>query len=246
MSRYLASFYHLLLSLAIFIGLAYLVVFVWYPSFFYAIEGGWEGMRIIIAVDLVLGPLLTLIVFKAGKPGLKFDLFCIGATQALCLAAGLYVVYSERPTFFIFYEGHFYCASKDTYENYGVQPPNANKFGSEPAMVIATVPDDPIEEADFRVQMFQKRIPIWVYAGSYKLLDKQMKKVVDAGFDYDALQQRDKGGKLAPWLEKYGGTIEDYAFVPVHSRYGSPFIGIRKSDMRFVDVVEVPAPLGGL
>jgi len=54
MSRYLAAFYHLLISLAVFAVLAYLVVFVWYPDFFYSIDGGWEGMRIIIAVDLVL------------------------------------------------------------------------------------------------------------------------------------------------------------------------------------------------
>ena len=69
MSRYLAAFYHLLISLVIFVFLAYLVVFVWYPDFFFDIDGGWEGMRIIIAVDLVLGPMLTLVVFKAGKPG---------------------------------------------------------------------------------------------------------------------------------------------------------------------------------
>lgn len=68
MSRYLAAFYHLLISLVVFCFLAYLVVFVWYPEFFYSIDGGWEGMRIIIAVDLVLGPTLTLVVFKAGKP----------------------------------------------------------------------------------------------------------------------------------------------------------------------------------
>ena len=51
MSRYLASFYHLLISLVVFVFLAYLVLFVWYPDFFYDIDGGWEGMRIIIAVD---------------------------------------------------------------------------------------------------------------------------------------------------------------------------------------------------
>ncbi len=102
MSRYQAFLYHFFISLAVFFVLAYLVLFEWYPDFFYSIDGGWEGMRIIIVVDLIMGPLLTLVVFKAGKPGLKFDLTVIGTFQAVCLAAGLYIVYSERPIFFIY------------------------------------------------------------------------------------------------------------------------------------------------
>jgi hypothetical protein len=85
MTRYHASFYHFLISFAIFILLSYLVLMVWYPEFFYSIDGGWEGMRIIIGVDLVLGPVLTLIVFRAGKPGLKMDLTLIGLFQGICL-----------------------------------------------------------------------------------------------------------------------------------------------------------------
>ena len=43
------------------------MLFEWFPDFYYAIDGGWEGMRLIIGVDLVLGPMLTLVVFKARK-----------------------------------------------------------------------------------------------------------------------------------------------------------------------------------
>ena len=99
MSRYQAFSYHFLISLAIFFVLAYLVLYHWYPDIFFSIDGGWEGMRIIIGVDLILGPVLTLIVFRAGKPGLKFDLAAIGTLQAVCLTVGTCIVYSERPIF---------------------------------------------------------------------------------------------------------------------------------------------------
>jgi hypothetical protein len=79
-SRYEACFYHFLISLLVFAGLAYLILYQWYPGFFYAIDGGWEGMRIIVGVDLILGPILTLVVFKAGKPGLRFDLTMVAIT----------------------------------------------------------------------------------------------------------------------------------------------------------------------
>ena len=98
-----------------FVFLAYLVLAHWFPSFFYSIDGGWEGMRIIIGVDLILGPSLTLMVFKVGKPGLKLDLTLIGLFQSICLMAGVYVVYSERPLFFIYYDQHFYSTSADTF-----------------------------------------------------------------------------------------------------------------------------------
>lgn len=245
MSRYLAAFYHLLISLGVFIGLAYLVLFVWYPDFFYTIDGGWEGMRIIIFVDLILGPCLTLVVYKAGKQGLKFDLTCIGVLQAACLAAGLWVVYSERPTFFVFYEGHFYSNSQDTFTRYGVQPPDPASFAQgTPVPVIAKAPDDPIEEADLRKLLYDDGIPLWIYPRSYEPLAGHLDHVLEQAFDYDALLARDSDGLLEGWLESHGGELTDYAFYPIHSRYLSPFVAIRKSTREFVDVVLVPAPLG--
>ena len=107
MKRFGAFGIHLGISALIFIGLAYLVLFQWYPDMFFTTDGGWQGIRIIILVDMVLGPLLTLIVFKPGKPGLKFDLTCIGVFQLVCLAAGTYLVYNERPLAMVYVDGQF-------------------------------------------------------------------------------------------------------------------------------------------
>ena len=123
MTRTKATLIHLGISLLVFFVIAWLLVEVWYPSFFYAIDGGWEGMRIIIGVDLVLGPLLTLIVFKPGKPGLKFDMTLICLFQSVCLAAGVWIVHHERPLYFVYYETHFYSVNAGTFEDYGLRPP---------------------------------------------------------------------------------------------------------------------------
>lgn len=225
--------------------LAYLILFVWYPDFFYTIDGGWEGMRIIIAVDLILGPLLTLIVFKAGKPGLKFDLTAIGCFQVACLAAGVFIVYSERPLFFIYYDKHFYSASADTYLRYDQTPPDAHAFTSRlPAIVVSTVPDDPIEEANFRKILYQDQLPIWVYETSYRPLSGYMDTILQHAYPIDKLRDRDTGNTLNKWLEKHGGTADDYAFFPIHSRYQDPFIAISREYKTFIDIVEIAAPLG--
>ena len=98
MSRWHAFLIHLGISLSIFGVLAYLVAKVWYPGFFFQTDGGWQGLRLLLGVDLVLGPLLTLVVFRAGKPGLRFDLTVIGILQSACLVAGVWIVHGERRT----------------------------------------------------------------------------------------------------------------------------------------------------
>ncbi len=244
MSRYQAFLYHFLISLLVFFVLAYLVLFQWYPDFFYAIDGGWEGMRIIIGVDLIMGPLLTLIVFKAGKPGLKFDLTAIGTFQAVCLAAGLYIVYSERPIFFIYYDKHFYSSSADTFTNYGVSTPDPYEFTDEmPAKVVSLLPINPIEEADVRRILFQDGIPAWVYKPTYSNLEDYMDKVIAEGTSEEELRGRDSERNLDTWLSQNGGAFIDYAFIPIHSRYRDAFLGIRKSDQSIVGIVEIPPPL---
>ena len=89
MSRWKAGAIHFSISLAVFLVLLAIILIAWYPGILFSIDGGWAGLQIIIGVDLVLGPLLTLIVFKAGKPSLKFDLTCIATFQAVCMVAGI-------------------------------------------------------------------------------------------------------------------------------------------------------------
>ena len=247
MSRVTAAFYHFLISAVVFAGLAYLVIFVWYPDFFFAIDGGWEGMRIIIGVDLVLGPLLTLVVFKSGKPGLKMDLALIGIFQTLCLTAGTYVVYSERPTFFIFYDKHFYSSSQDTFENYGRTPPNLADYpGPAPVMVYTELPDNPIEEADIRQELFQEGIPLWIYEPVYRPLEEHMDIVLSEGAPEEEMRERDEAGKLDQWLTKYQGSYSDFVFIPIHSRYRDVYLGIRVATGEIIDIIEVPPPLGSV
>jgi hypothetical protein len=243
-SRFAATFVHFLLSLAVFAGLTYLIVIEWFPGFFFAIDGGWEGMRIIAAVDLVLGPVLTLIVYKEGKPGLRFDLTLIGITQAVCLAAGAYVVYSERPIFFVYYDQHFYSSSAGTYTDYGLIPPDPADYGTDtPVAVYVRLPPDPIKEADVRSILFSDAVPLWTYASLYVPLRDHMTAVIEGATPIEDLRSRDEDGAVDAFVAEHGGAVSDYAFIPIHSRYRHAFLGIRKGDRSMVDILEVPPPL---
>ncbi|UXD86685.1 hypothetical protein [Thalassolituus hydrocarboniclasticus] len=96
-NRYQAFAVHLAVSFVIFLVLLLLVFYVWYPGIFFESEKGWKAIALIAGVDLVLGPLCTLIVFNPAKKSLKMDLAIIALLQAGALIAGSYLIHERRP-----------------------------------------------------------------------------------------------------------------------------------------------------
>lgn len=106
-SRGAAFAIHLLLSLLIFSSLVTVMLVYWFPGDLFIMDGGWEGLKLVALVDIVLGPALTLVLFKPGKPGLKFDLSVIAAFQIAALAYGFYTTYNQRTVAVVFAENQF-------------------------------------------------------------------------------------------------------------------------------------------
>jgi hypothetical protein len=101
MSRWKAAAIHLSISAAIALVTGALLFGVWYPPPFFHAGGADELVVLLVGVDLVLGPLLTLVVFKAGKKGMKFDLAVIAVLQSSALIYGMSVVLVSRPVFLV-------------------------------------------------------------------------------------------------------------------------------------------------
>ncbi|UWX04340.1 hypothetical protein H1235_04010 [Pseudoxanthomonas sp. NC8] len=58
-------------------------------------------MLVMLVIDITAGPLLTLVVYKPGKPSLRFDLSVIALVQAAFLAYGLHTLWQSRPVFLV-------------------------------------------------------------------------------------------------------------------------------------------------
>jgi hypothetical protein len=111
-SRLRAFSSHLLLSISI-VSCVFAVVFlVWYPTPFFAAVGASSIIRILVGVDLVVGPLLTLIVFKPGKRLLIVDVVVIAIIQISALIYGITVLYQERPYFTVFALDRFHVLAE--------------------------------------------------------------------------------------------------------------------------------------
>lgn len=96
LNRYTAFTAHLLLSVFIFSCLIGAALFFWYPGDLIH-AGGYQGIKIIAGVDLVLGPLLTLLLFSPQKKGLYLDLSIIAIIQVSALCYGVYALSKEKP-----------------------------------------------------------------------------------------------------------------------------------------------------
>ncbi len=101
MNRFQASGIHLGISLIIATLVGCLIYFVWYPHPYFQVAGGSTLMLLIMGVDIVIGPLLTLVVYKAGKKGLRFDLLCIALLQGCAFFYGLGIIIQARPVFIV-------------------------------------------------------------------------------------------------------------------------------------------------
>ena len=102
--RLRASTIHLGLSLSMAALAALLVFGVWYPYPYREISGGRELFFIVVTVDVILGPLITLAVFNRKKPWaeLRLDLALVGLMQLSALAYGLWTVAVARPVHLVF------------------------------------------------------------------------------------------------------------------------------------------------
>jgi hypothetical protein len=94
---------HLLCSLLIAALAGGLVFGLWYPFPYRELSGGRELFLLIIAVDVVCGPLLTLVLFNPTKPRgeLWRDLGLVALIQLGALGYGLWTVWQARPLFLV-------------------------------------------------------------------------------------------------------------------------------------------------
>lgn len=99
--------YHLLISLLIAVLTLFIVFHLWYPSPLDEALGVADIFLLLLCIDVIIGPLLTLVVAQHGKKSLKMDLAVIGILQMLALSYGLYIVAQGRPAWLVYNNNRF-------------------------------------------------------------------------------------------------------------------------------------------
>ncbi len=230
-NRYQAFAVHLLISAVIFILLSLIIIFIWYPGFLFTADGGWQGIRLIAGVDFIIGPTLTLFVYKLGKPSLKFDLTVIALIQFACLAAGTWLVYQERPLAVIYANGSFYTMSENSYEFHDHNSAEALKLDDQvPAWIFVELPEDKKERSQLLMDQLRDG-PIHSRIDLYQPYEDNITTVLEGGIDPDHLAETTRNE-----LSENGSM---YFFK---ARYSSSYIEIDKDSGEFIALHEKPKP----
>ncbi|MFO1282992.1 MAG: TfpX/TfpZ family type IV pilin accessory protein [Burkholderiales bacterium] len=148
LNRFQAAGIHFTISAVVAVVVLAALLLVWYPQPYFRLAGGSNLMLILIGVDVVLGPLMTLVVFDPAKKSLKFDLAVIAALQLAALIYGLSVMAQARPAFVVFAGDRFtiVAANQIAPESYeGAKPPFDAAPMTGPLVVGARRPTDPKE-----------------------------------------------------------------------------------------------------
>lgn len=104
MTRLKAFGIHFLSSLtvALIIGLSFKLIY--YPDYYFEVMDGWRLLLLLIGVDVVMGPLLTLVIYNPKKPKreLRRDISFVVILQVAALIYGLYVASIARPVYTVY------------------------------------------------------------------------------------------------------------------------------------------------
>ena len=149
MSRFKAASLHFALSVLVGAALLGAMLLLWYPAPFFEASGGNHLALLIIGIDVVLGPLMTLIVFDIRKKSLKFDMAAVLFIQAAALIYGTNIMFQARPAFVVYAVGVFRIAAANELEPELLAQAQHEEFRRPPLggpqIVAAANPTDPTE-----------------------------------------------------------------------------------------------------
>ncbi|WP_151711299.1 TfpX/TfpZ family type IV pilin accessory protein [Acinetobacter junii] len=111
---------HLLLSFLIALFVIGLVFFIWYPSPLATAVGVTHIFLMLLVIDVILGPLLGLLVYKEGKKTLKFDLSVIILIQIAALCYGVFSIEQGRPAWIAYTVDRFELIKKNEVFEYNI------------------------------------------------------------------------------------------------------------------------------
>lgn len=120
-----AFLWHVLFSFVIAVLSSAWVFWVWHPAPLAKAVGVGEIFLMMLAIDVILGPILTFAVAKEGKKSLKMDLSVIVLLQVGALIYGLHSISTSRPVYLTFDVWRFEVVHANDFSSENLQKADA-------------------------------------------------------------------------------------------------------------------------
>lgn len=242
----IAGLVHLAISGCIVGAVGALMLLWWYPQPWFRHDGGWTVYRLILLVDVVLGPLLTLIVYRRNKPGLKRDLTVIAAIQLGALAFGVTTMLQHRPVFIVFAENNFFTVSwtevrSATRDAARIERLRDTSGQARLPLVFLQLPPDPAKRAALRAIQDRGGPPVPAQGDYYEAMDDaHWATVLGMGADIEALARNDAAirAELERFRSRHPGPLASLVFLPVVCRSNVLMLAFDRRSRELLDWLE--------
>lgn len=238
LTRWQAAGIHLLISLAIAAAVLAVMLGVWYPRPLFEAEGGLGLVFIVVGVDVVVGPLITSVIFKSGKPGLRFDLWTIAVLQSAALIYGCYVVAEVRPAFIAFVKDQFEVVGAIDLKAADLKDARRAEFRriplTGPLWVAVKPPTDPKENQDLLFMALEQGRDMRHFPKYYVPYDEYKQKVLARGRTLDQVRRSEP--EIARVIERYlaesGRNESEVRYYPLRATraWGAVLVDARSGD----------------
>lgn len=225
MTRWKAAGIHLGISAVIGITVVALMLGVWYPEPFFDAMGGNDLVLLLVAVDVVLGPLITSVIFNPAKPRrlLKLDLAVIATLQLAALAYGVSVVALARPVYMVFTVDRFDVVSANELKDQELARVKDPRFQGvpwgRPAIIAVESPQDPNEQMRV-IESALRGADLQTFPQYYVPYEKLASAALKRSKPLERLRKghMDEAAAIDAELKRLGRTLEDTRYLPLKAR----------------------------
>ena len=237
--RLRAGLVHLSISAFVALIAVGLVFLLWYPSPLHKAVGVTDIFLIVLGVDVVIGPLLTIVVYKPSKKSLLFDLSTIALLQLIAFSYGLWTVAQGRPAWLVFSADRFdlvqaYQIDQRKVGEAPVEYRSAPWFG--PRWVSARGPDSADQRQTIMFEAMFAGVDIPQRPEFYRPLNDAAKRMLARAKPLEELSQYNPQSAVDETLQQWPAAD---AFLPMMASAHPVTVLINKASAKVVAIVDL-------
>ena len=244
-TRQQAALIHLGISALVAAVIVAVMLLVWYPRPWFSAAGGGTLLLLLIGVDVILGPLLTFIVFNPAKKSLFYDLAVIVMLQIAALIYGVHVMALARPAFVVYLRGSFDVVTANDVVTEGMEEAKLAEFQSlpltGPRLAAARIPVDPGLQLKIGMESANGGPDFTAYPRFYIPYSTAARDAAARGEPLARLAQISPGHAeaVARLAGSSGRSPDGLVYLPLRTRSGEMTIVLGKAEGEVIGVLAV-------
>lgn len=237
--RLKAFAYHLGISIFIALIGLYVVFMVWHPAPLAKAVGVTHIFIMMLAIDVILGPLLTFIVAKKDKKSLKFDLAIVIILQLAAFTYGIYNIAISRPVYIAFDTIRFEVVQANNIPVESLEQASApyNRLGWGQPKFVAVKPTTSIEQKNDRLFVeLETGVAPSMQPNLYEPLDNQWSIMSKQAKPLNQLKQHNKEKEIDAIIANYS---EADSWLSLKGYESDAVVLLNKDKQRVVGIVNL-------